>query len=71
VLRQHGGVDVAIGVALDDRSFATAYAGLRRGGWLVLVALPVIYETRPLAAVNDAIAEVLHGKARARVVLGP
>ena len=31
----------------------------------------VIYETRPLAAVNDAIAEVLHGKARARIVLEP
>jgi alcohol dehydrogenase, propanol-preferring len=31
----------------------------------------VIYETRPLAAVNDAIAEVLHGKARGRIVLEP
>jgi len=29
----------------------------------------VIYETRPLAAVNEAIAEVLHGKAKARLVL--
>ena len=114
VLRRHGGADVAIGLAVDDRSFATAYAGLRRGGRLVLVALPasgtlripvfdtvlngtsvigsivgtradltevfalhaagrtrVIYETRPLAAVNDAIAEVLHGKARGRIVLEP
>ena len=87
-------------------SFATAYAGLRRGGRLVLVALPasgtlsipvfdtvlngtsvigsivgtradlaevfalhaagrtrVSYETRPLAAVNEGIAEVLHGTA--------
>jgi propanol-preferring alcohol dehydrogenase len=114
VLRKHGGADVAIGLAVDDRSFATAYAGLRRGGRLVLVALPasgtlsipvfdtvlngtsvigsivgtradlaevfglhaagrtrVIYETRPLAAVNEAIAEVLHGKAKARLVLEP
>ena len=114
VLQQHGGADVAIGLAVDGRSFATAYAGLRRGGRLVLVALPasgtlqipvfdtvlsrtsvvgsivgtradllevfglhaagrtrVIYETRPLAAVNDAISEVLHGKAKARLVLEP
>ncbi len=114
VLRRHGGADVAIGLAVDDRSFATAYAGLRRGGRLVLVALPasgtlslpvfdtvlngtsvigsivgpradlvevlglhaagrttVSYETRPLAEVNDAIEEVLHGKARARIVLEP
>jgi propanol-preferring alcohol dehydrogenase len=40
VLQQHGGADVAVGLAVDDRSFATAYAGLRRGGRLVLVALP-------------------------------
>jgi alcohol dehydrogenase, propanol-preferring len=114
VLQDHGGADVAIGLAVDDRSFATAYAGLRRGGRLVLVALPasgtlsipvfdtvlngtsvigsivgtradlvevlalhavgrtrVSYETRPLAAVNEAIAEVLHGQARARLVLEP
>ena len=31
----------------------------------------VIYETRPLAAVNDSIAEVLHGKAKARIVMTP
>jgi alcohol dehydrogenase, propanol-preferring len=114
VLRQHGGADVAIGLAVDDRSFAKAYAGLRRGGRLVLVALPasgtlsipvfdtvlngtsvigsivgtradlidvfalhaagrtrVSYETRPLAYVNEAIAEVLQGKAKARLVLEP
>lgn len=114
VLREHGGADVAIGLAVDDRSFATAYSGLRRGGRLVLVALPaegtlrlpvfdtvlngisvigsivgtradldtvfglhaagrtrVSYESRPLAAVNDAISEVLHGKARARLVFEP
>jgi alcohol dehydrogenase, propanol-preferring len=114
VLQAHGGADVAIGLAVDDKSFATAYAGLRRGGRLVLVALPaagtlsipvfdtvlngtsvigsivgtradlldvfalhaagrtrVIYETRPLAAVNESIAEVLHGKAKARIVMTP
>jgi len=114
VLRRHGGADVAVGLAVDDRSFATAYAGLRRGGRLVLVALPasgtlripvfdtvlngtsvigsivgtradlidvfdlhaagrtkVIYETRPLASVNESIADVLHGRAKARLVLEP
>jgi alcohol dehydrogenase, propanol-preferring len=114
VLQSHGGADVAIGLAVDNQSFATAYAGLRRGGRLVLVALPasgtlqvpvfhtvlngtsvigsivgtradlievfglhaagrtrVIYETRPLAYVNAAIGEVLHGKAKARLVLEP
>ena len=114
VLQAHGGADVAVGLAVDDKSFATAYAGLRRGGRLVLVALPasgtlsipvfdtvlngtsvigsivgtradlaevfglhaagrtrVSYETRPLAEVNEGIAEVLHGKARARLVLVP
>ena len=40
VLQAHGGASVAIGLAVDDKSFATAYAGLRRGGRLVLVALP-------------------------------
>src|SRR5580704_6817363 len=40
VLQSHGGADVAIGLAVDDKSFAAAYAGLRRGGRLVLVALP-------------------------------
>lgn len=114
VLQQHGGANVAIGLAVDDRSFATAYSALRRGGRLVLVALPasgslslpvfetvlngtsvtgsivgtradlatvlglhaagrtrVIYETRPLAEVNAAIDDVLHGKAKARIVLEP
>ncbi len=114
VLQSHGGADVAIGLAVDDNSFAAAYAGLRRGGRLVLVALPaegtlsipvfdtvlngtsvigsivgtradladvfalhalgrtkVIYETRSLAEVNESIDEVLHGKARARIVLRP
>jgi alcohol dehydrogenase, propanol-preferring len=114
VLQSHGGADVAVGLAVSDKSFATAYAGLRRGGRLVLVALPaegtlripvfdtvlngtsvigsivgtradladvfalhaqgrtkVIYETRELASVNESIAEVLGGKARARLVLQP
>ncbi|HTX82181.1 MAG TPA: zinc-dependent alcohol dehydrogenase [Streptosporangiaceae bacterium] len=114
VLQGHGGADVAIGLAVDDKSFATAYAGLRRGGRLVLVALPaagtlripvfdtvlngtsvigsivgtrtdladvfalhalgrtkVIYETRDLATVNESIADVLGGRARARIVLQP
>ena len=31
VLQSHGGADVAVGLAVDDKSFATAYAGLRRG----------------------------------------
>jgi alcohol dehydrogenase, propanol-preferring len=31
----------------------------------------VIYEARPLAEVNESIDEVLHGKARARIVLQP
>ena len=114
VLQAHGGADVAVGLAVSDQSFATAYAGLRRGGRLVLVALPaggtltlpvfdtvlngksvlgsivgtradlddvfalhaagrtrVIYETRPLERVNEAIDEVLHGRAKARLVLQP
>jgi len=29
VLHRHGGADVAIGLAVDDRSFATAYKSLR------------------------------------------
>lgn len=40
VLLAHGGADVAVGLAVDDKSFETAYRGLRRGGRLVLVALP-------------------------------
>lgn len=114
VLQAHGGADVAIGLAVDDKSFATAYAGLRRGGRLVLVALPaagtlripvfdtvlngtsvigsivgtradladvfalhalgrtkVIYETRDLGTVNESIADVLQGRAKARIVLQP
>ena len=114
VLQAHGGAAVAVGLAVDDKSFSAAYAGLRRGGRLVLVALPaagtlqipvfdtvlngtsvigsivgtradlavvyalhragrtrVVSETRPLEAVNDSIDDILHGKARARIVLQP
>ena len=114
VLRANGGADVAVGLSVDDKSFETAYRGLRRGGRLVLVALPaegtlsipvfdtvlngtsvigsivgtradldevfalhaagrtrVIYQRRPLAAVNEAIDEVLQGRAPARLVLQP
>ena len=114
VLQEHGGADVAIGLAVDDKSFATAYAGLRRGGRLVLVALPaagslqipvfdtvlngtsvigsivgtradladvfalhalgrtkVIYEIRDIGTVNESIADVLRGRAKARIVLQP
>ena len=39
-IRDLGGADVAIGLAVDEKSFAAAYGGLRRGGRLVLVALP-------------------------------
>ena len=35
------------------------------------VRTQVIYETRPLDGVNEAIAEVLHGKAKARLVPQP
>jgi propanol-preferring alcohol dehydrogenase len=113
-LQALGGADVAIGLAVDSKSFATAYAGLRRGGRLVLVALPaagtlsipvfdtvlngtsvigsivgtradladvlalhalgrtrVIYETRDLGSVNASIDDVLHGRAKARIVLLP
>jgi propanol-preferring alcohol dehydrogenase len=114
VLHSHGGADVAIGLAVDDKSFETAYRGLRRGGRLVLVALPaegtlsipvfdtvlngtsvigsivgtradlqevfalhaagrtrVIYQPRHLSQVNQAIDEVLQGRAPARLVLQP
>ncbi|GKQ37471.1 alcohol dehydrogenase AdhP [Streptomyces sp. A012304] len=111
VLKQHGGAHAAIALAVNEQAFASVYGGLRRGGKLVMVALPadgtiqvpifdtvlngtsvigsivgtrqdldevfqlhaagrteVIYETRPLAAVNDSIAEVLDGRIKARIV---
>ena len=114
VLQSHGGADVAIGLAVDAKSFETDYGSLRRGGRLVLVALPaegtltipvfdtvlngtsvigsivgtradlaevfalhaarrtrVIYQERDLAGVNEAMDEVLQGRAAARLVLRP
>ncbi|MBX9365791.1 alcohol dehydrogenase AdhP [Streptomyces sp. WAC04114] len=40
VLRQHGGAHTAIALAVDEQAFASVYGGLRRGGKLVMVALP-------------------------------
>ncbi|MEV6103486.1 zinc-dependent alcohol dehydrogenase [Streptomyces sp. NPDC051940] len=40
VLKAHGGAHAAIALAVDESAFAAAYAGLRRGGKLVMVALP-------------------------------
>ncbi|RZU23740.1 alcohol dehydrogenase AdhP [Streptomyces sp. BK239] len=40
VLRQHGGAHAAIALAVDEQAFASVYGGLRRGGKLVMVALP-------------------------------
>ena len=100
VLKRHGGAHAAIALAVNEQAFASVYGGLRRGGKLVMVALPaggtiqvpifdtvlngtsvigsivgtrqdldevfqlhaagrtrVIYETRPLEAVNDSIAD--------------
>jgi len=114
VLQAHGGADVAIALAADNHSFETAYAGLRRGGRLILVALPaggelkipvfqtvlngtsvigsivgtradladvftlhaqgrtkVIAEPREFDSVNESFAEILHGRAKARLVLQP
>ncbi|GGY15064.1 zinc-dependent alcohol dehydrogenase [Streptomyces djakartensis] len=111
VLRRHGGAHAAVALAVNEEAFAAVYGGLRRGGKLVMVALPaggtirvpifdtvlngtsvigsivgtrqdlqevfrlhaagrtrVIYETRPLRAVNESIAEVLNGQVKARIV---
>ncbi|MGW7045587.1 zinc-dependent alcohol dehydrogenase [Streptomyces avermitilis] len=111
VLRQHGGAHAAIALAVNEAAFTAVSSGLRRGGKLVMVALPahgtlqvpifdtvltgtsvigsivgtrqdlaevfqlhaagrtkVICETRPLAAVNESIDEVLRGEVRARIV---
>jgi propanol-preferring alcohol dehydrogenase len=40
VMQSHGGANAAIGLAVDGKSFETAFTSLRRGGRLVLVALP-------------------------------
>lgn len=113
-IRELGGADQAIALAVSPRAFEQAYGSLRRGGTLVFVALPadnevqlpifetvlggitivgsivgtrkdlrevfelhsagltrVISETRPLAAVNQAIADVEAGRVAARIVLEP
>ncbi|MCT7352001.1 alcohol dehydrogenase AdhP [Streptomyces sp. 15-116A] len=40
VLRRHGGAHAAIALAVNEQAFASVYGGLRRGGKLVMVALP-------------------------------
>ncbi|MFC9080201.1 alcohol dehydrogenase AdhP [Streptomyces sp. NPDC057062] len=40
VLKQHGGAHAAIALAVNDVAFAAVNSGLRRGGKLVMVALP-------------------------------
>ncbi|MGC9543505.1 zinc-dependent alcohol dehydrogenase [Streptomyces sp. UG1] len=40
VLKRHGGVHAAIALAVNDKAFADVNSGLRRGGRLVMVALP-------------------------------
>ncbi|MFJ4557394.1 alcohol dehydrogenase AdhP [Streptomyces massasporeus] len=110
-LKRHGGAHAALALAVNPAAFQAVNSGLRRGGKLVMVALPahgtlevpifdtvlngtsvigsivgtrqdlaevfqlhaegrtkVIRETRPLAAVNDCIEEVLSGQVKARIV---
>lgn len=40
VLKRHGGAHAAIALAVNEEAFSAAYSGLRRGGRLVMVALP-------------------------------
>ncbi|MGW7419164.1 alcohol dehydrogenase AdhP [Streptomyces sp. NPDC054813] len=40
ILRQHGGAHAAIALAVNDVAFEAVNSGLRRGGKLVMVALP-------------------------------
>lgn len=40
VLQRHGGAHAALALAVSEETFAAALAGLRRGGKLVMVALP-------------------------------
>ncbi|MFG2944109.1 zinc-dependent alcohol dehydrogenase [Streptomyces adustus] len=40
VLKEHGGAHAAVALAVDEDSFAAVNSGLRRGGKLVMVALP-------------------------------
>ncbi|MEU3347241.1 alcohol dehydrogenase AdhP [Streptomyces sp. NPDC006700] len=110
-LKRYGGAHAAIALAVSEAAFEAVASGLRRGGKLVMVALPaqgtvrvpifdtvlggtsvigsivgtrqdlaevfqlhaegrtrVIRESRPLAAVNESIDEVLRGQVKARIV---
>jgi len=40
VLKRHGGAHAAIALAVNEAAFAAVHSGLRRGGKLVMVALP-------------------------------
>ncbi|MEU5321139.1 zinc-dependent alcohol dehydrogenase [Streptomyces sp. NPDC021056] len=40
VLKRHGGAHSAIALAVNEQAFAAVYGGLRRGGKLIMVALP-------------------------------
>ncbi|MGW0969314.1 alcohol dehydrogenase AdhP [Streptomyces sp. NPDC002516] len=40
VLRGHGGAHAAIALAVNEEAFSAVYTGLRRGGKLVMVAMP-------------------------------
>jgi propanol-preferring alcohol dehydrogenase len=111
VIKELGGADAAISLAVSPKAFEQAYGSLRRGGTLVFVGLPaeneiklpifetvlngtkvlgsivgtrvdlqevfelhgagkteVVYQRRRLEDVNQAIAEVESGKAKARLV---
>jgi len=62
--------------AIDPKTVQPLYHGTRADlnevfGLHAAGRTRVSYETRPLAEVNEGIAEVLHGKARARLVLVP
>ncbi|GGZ20579.1 zinc-dependent alcohol dehydrogenase [Streptomyces poonensis] len=110
-LKRLGGAHAALALAVNPAAFEALNSGLRRGGKLVMVALPahgtiqvpifdtvlngnsvvgsivgtrqdlaevfrlhaagrtrVVHETRPLAAVNESIDEVLRGQVKARIV---
>lgn len=113
-IKDLGGADAAISLAVSPKAIEQAYGSLRRGGTLVLVALPpdnhiqvpifetvlngtrivgsivgtrldlaevfelhasgatrVIYETRSLEEINEAIEDVEQGRVEARLVLQP
>ncbi len=40
VLQEHGGAHSAIALAVNEQAFSAVYGGLRRGGKLIMVALP-------------------------------